>query len=120
MFSDMSKFLAGGLPAILLTAGCVSSRPATGVWSVPSLSQPGVPMIFTLHPDGRAEEKIGDYHGTGKWKTEGGETHISWDSGWTGLLRQTGNNHFELLTWKKGTPLNQPPDDHQPALRLTP
>ena len=75
-------------------------------------------MIFTLHPDGRAEEQIGTFHGTGTWKTEGGVTRIAWDSGWTGLLRPAGKDRFELLTWKKGTPPSQPPDDRQTARRL--
>lgn len=118
MFSKASKCLTRGLFAILLLAGCVSPRSTTGAWVVPSLSQPGVPMIFTLHPDGRAEEKIGDYHGTGKWKIKGRQTYISWNSGWTGILRRTGQDTFELLTWKKGTPINQPPDDRQTARRL--
>lgn len=118
MFSHVTKLLAGGWFAFLLLAGCDAPPSTTGQWSVPSLSQPGESMIFTLHPDGRAEETIGSYHGTGRWKTEGGQTYIYWDSGWLGLLRPTGKNSFELMTWKKGTPHNRPADDRQPARRL--
>jgi hypothetical protein len=89
----------------------------TGRWSAPSLSQPSTPLIFSLLPDGRATEQIGSYHGTGTWLVDGTTVKIAWDSGWSGHLRPSANG-FELLTWKKGSPLNGPPDDIQPARKL--
>lgn len=89
----------------------------TGTWSAPSLSTPSTPIIFTLLPDGTATEQVGTYQGKGRWTLDNTLVTILWDSGWTGQLR-IGRNGFELLTWKKDSPLESPPDDIQPARRI--
>lgn len=88
-----------------------------GVWTAPSLSKPEVPIVVTLLPAGKATEKIGDFQGAGTWAAEGEAARILWDSGWVGLLRPTAKGGWELLTWKKETPRDQPPDDIQPATK---
>jgi len=89
-----------------------------GTWRARSLSNPELPIVITLATDGKATERIGDYHGTGTWKPVGGGIRIAWAGGWSGLLRPTSQGRVELLTWKKGTPIDGPPDDTQPAVRI--
>jgi acetyl esterase/lipase len=96
-----------------------SINPA-GVWSAPSLSRPGQPIVVTLNVNGQALEQIGDFHGKSIWKLEGDAARIRWASGWAGLLRPAAGGGWELATWKKGNSLSRAPDDIQPAQRLTP
>jgi quercetin dioxygenase-like cupin family protein len=117
----------GKVPAEILVvyAGAVGvptsvAKPAAlaGTWSAPSLSQPAVPIIFTLASDGTAIEQVGDYRGRGRWSREGDAARIAWDSGWSGLLRPAGGKAWELATWKKDSAPDGPPDDRQQARRL--
>ena len=89
-----------------------------GRWSCASLSRPGVPILIALHTDGTATERVGEYRGRGTWKPGEHSASISWESGWTGLLRRTAGGAYELLTWKPETPRHGPPDDAQPATRV--
>ncbi|MBE2181295.1 MAG: hypothetical protein IAE97_12580 [Chthoniobacterales bacterium] len=95
-----------------------SEDPWVGEWSAPSLSKPDVPIRISLLAGGEAKEQVGDYHGTGTWRAEDDGARIFWASGWTGLLRRDGEGGFELVTWKKGSPAEGPPDDVQKAGRL--
>jgi len=91
-----------------------------GKWSAPSLSQPDKSIEISLQPDGRAQEKIGNYEAYGTWNAKGNSAHILWDSGWTGIIRPSANGRWEIASWKKGTPTVQAPDDVQPARRIFP
>ncbi len=104
--------------AVWITANAAVAGSLEGAWSAPSLSNRSVPIVFTVLPEGKATEQIGKYHGVGTWTAEGDAVRIFWASEWTGLLRPTRNGGFELLTWKKGTNPNDPPDDVQPARRV--
>ncbi len=92
--------------------------PWVGEWSAPSLSKPDIPIRISLLAGGEAREQVGDYHGTGTWRAEKDGARIFWASGWTGLLRRDGEGGFQLVTWKKGSPAEGPPDDVQKARRL--
>lgn len=114
----LSLGLAVALMSLLVIPGWADNELAvTGTWSAPSLSQPSTPLIFSLLPGGKATEQVGSYRGTGTWMVDGALVKITWDSGWIGHLRPSANG-FELLTWKKGSPLDGPPDDIQPAHRI--
>ncbi len=116
-------FRSLGAAALALALGaCATVTPArslTGTWSAPSLSRPDQPIIFVLHSDGSASEHVADYHGRGRWETRGRTAWITWDSGWTGLLRPAPRGGHELLTWRRDHPLSSPADDRQPAVRLS-
>ncbi len=103
---------------LLLLAGCTIQRAGTGKWSVPSLSQPSMTMTVILRPDGTATEKIGSFRGEGFWRPEGQAARISWESGWSGLLRPASGGRKEMLTWKAGSSTKGAPDDAQPATYL--
>lgn len=89
-----------------------------GRWSVPSLSQPSIPMLFSLQPGGKAAEQIGEYRGGGTWKIAGNAVRIAWDSKWEAILQPMAEGGFELLTWKKGSDPQGPPDDRQAARKV--
>jgi hypothetical protein len=89
-----------------------------GTWSAPSLSDPSKPIVITILRGGKVLEKVGDYQGDGKWESDGDRVRIKWTSGWVGLLRSTSAGTFELLTWRKGSPLDGEADDIQPARRV--
>lgn len=111
--------LLPALLALLIAPGWAAPDSAfEGNWSAPSLSQPNIPLLFSLLPDGQATEQVGTYHGTGTWKIEDGVAKIAWSSQWTGELRPLPTGKFELLTWKKDSPRSGPPDDTQPARRI--
>src|SRR5262245_12984660 len=111
----MKNILAAGVVLIALFMACAQAEPVSfeGTWSAPSLSQPDVPIIFSLLPGGKATEQVGAYRGVGTWKVENGTARISWASEWIGLLRPKADGGFELLTWKKGSAPDAPPDDTQ-------
>lgn len=106
------------LIALFMTCAQAETISFEGTWSAPSLSQPDTPIIFALLPGGKATEQIAAYRGTGRWKVENGAARISWASEWIGLLRPKAEGGFELLTWKKGSAPDGPPDDTQPARRI--
>lgn len=109
------------LAVFLLTPAMAGTQASfEGDWSAPSLSQPNTPLLFSLRPDGKADERVGAYRGVGTWKVEEGAARITWASGWIGLLRPATAGGFELLTWKKGSLPNGPPDHMVPARRVEP
>ena len=116
----MRKHLALAVAFVVLAVSGWAGSPMLieGTWSAPSLSQPSTPVIFSLFQDGSATEQVGSYRGTGTWKLEDGTVKIAWTSGWTAELRRLPTRKFELLTWKKGSSPEGPPDDIQPAQRI--
>jgi len=117
-------FRAGIFLLAVLAAGVLraADTPAAleGTWLVRSLSNPELPMVVTLSSGGAVTEQIGNFRGAGTWKPEGEGARILWDSGWEGLLRPSAKGGYELLTWKKKTSRDHPPDDTQPAARQKP
>jgi len=105
--------------AVLRTASAAGDA-LEGISSAPSLPRPDTPMVIRLQPGGVAIEQIGDYRGAGIWTMAGASARIDWGKGWVGRLRPTPNGDYRLRTWKTGSPVDGPPDDDKPAVRITP
>lgn len=115
------RFLIAAITALALPQLIAGAEPAAqyeGSWSAPSVSNPATPFICFLLPEGKATEQVGEYRGKGTWRVVDGEAVISWESGWTNVLRPAGKGGFELLTWREGRATREPPDDVQPARRV--
>lgn len=103
---------------LVLLSTAAGAESLEGTWSAPSLSRPDTPILIGLLPEGKATEQIGDYRSVGRWTSEGSSARIDWGKGWIGILRRTSDGEYRLLTWKGGSPLDGPPDDDKPAVRI--
>lgn len=113
------RFIPVGLLGLFTAAAAVAAPPTefAGTWTAPSLSRPATRITITLRADGRAEERIGDFVGKGRWRVEQDRVRIDWNSGWLGELGPDTGGRWRLLTWKPGSDPKGPPDDDQPAVR---
>jgi hypothetical protein len=65
----------------------------------------GGTFIITLKPEGKAHKTIGSRDGT--WKVADGEARISWDDGWTDVIRRV-DGRYQKAAFEPGKSV----DDH--------
>jgi len=72
-------------------------------------------FFVTLDRDGRAHKTVGSPRGT--WKVVGGEAIITWDDGWTDVIRKVGDKH-QKFAYEQGRSLTGEPSNVTDAKTL--
>ncbi len=85
-----------------------------GSWILDDTSGNPFEAIFSL--DGKASGTHGDAMKYGTWKEEDGAAVIHWTTGWTTLIKKSGDKYVKTA-FKPGASLTGPPTNTSPAVK---
>ncbi|MGD0546602.1 MAG: hypothetical protein ABR991_02095 [Terracidiphilus sp.] len=114
------EFPAAAAPATASSpAAANSAQPSRGrflgKWEVGDGN--GSNFIITLKENGEAMKSIGDLHG--KWEYVDGEARVSWEDGWTDVIRKVGPS-FQKFAYSGGKSVTGTADNVTNARNTTP
>jgi hypothetical protein len=113
LFGRATMAALAGIFAVALTiGGALAASEFEGTWNVKDSD--GKPFTITLAGDnsakGTREEGM-----TGTWKEEGDQAVISWDTGWTTVIKKDGDSFMKEAYDKGKQPGDDQPTNTSPA-----